>query len=242
MNIVLPYYPRENDIELKYCLRSIEKYCKGGGYICIVGDYLPEWIDKLNVKHLASGGVFDKSTHEQNIYQKLYYVCKTVLPIGSDFALWNCDFFLTKEVDITDYPNYYANNLKEVVEGRLKYDGYALSVKNTIEALELNCKPILNFDIHCPMIFNSAKFIEVMDKYDWAGKRMGFVIKSLYANTLRLPVAYMPDCKIGEKLTTESIEKQIGDRHIFSIHPAGLTKAMIEYLDKLYPEKSVFEK
>lgn len=242
MNIVLPYYPRENDIELKYCLRSIEKYCNWYEDIFIVGDCLPEWINRGYVDHVSSNGIFDKSTHEQNIYQKLYYVCKTVLPIGSDFALWNCDFFLTEDIDIGNYPNYCANNLKQIIEGRQKYDGYALSVKNTIEALERNGKPILNYDIHCPMIFNSAKFIEVMDKYDWTNKRMGFVIKSLYANTLRLPAAYMPDCKIGEKLTTQSIEKQIGDRHIFSIHPAGLTKAMIEYLDKLYPEKSVFEK
>lgn len=242
MNIVLPYYPRENDIELKYCLRSIDRYCKGVTTIFIMGDYLPEWIDKSNVKHFASGGVFDKSTHEQNIYQKLYCASKIALLIGLDFALWNCDFFLTKEIDINSYPNYYSGGLNEIVEGRQKYDGYALSVKNTIEALERNGCSTMNFDIHCPMIFNSAKFIEIMDKYDWAGNRMGFVIKSLYANTLRLHATYMADCKIGEKLTTESIEKQIGDRHIFSIHPAGLTKAMIEYLENLYPEKSVFEK
>jgi hypothetical protein len=154
---------------------------------------------------------------------------------------WNDDFFLTQDVNALSYPNYYNTSFYSSMEGRFKKNGmdpYVREMTNTYNLFE--DKTILHYDIHCPIIYNKEHFELIVASENWK-IRDGYVIKSLYANSIPVKGVHMDDCKINYPLTYDGIQNKIEDRHIFSIGDKGINQAMLNILGELYPDKSKYE-
>lgn len=238
IDLLIPYrsVPSTNDFELRYSLRSIEKYCKGMDKVIIIGNK-PSFV--TNVCHIGNNRMFSQF-HENNICEKTIFACSHT-GLSDNFLFWNDDFFLTKEIDAETYPYYQCGDLNDLLETRIHQgDGYRQSILNTITALQRRGKRTLNYDLHCPIIYNKAKFIEIMQDVDWSVSN-GYVIKSLYANMVGVENQFMSDNKINSDITDKEFEKIISTRHIFSIGERGLTDELKGRIEKLYPTKSKFE-
>lgn len=229
MDIVIPLgkqSPYQNK-ELRYCLRLIEKHLKNYRNIYIVGE-LPNWL--TNVIHIPAS---DTSSHEVNIKNKILIACEHP-DISEDFIFFNDDHFLIKDVDALTYPYYYCDDLHRKVIGAM----YRQSCNNTRNILEHNNLPILHYDIHAPIIYNKSMFKKIMEAYDW-NVRSGYIIKSLYCNTLKVMGEVMTDLKVNTPVDQFALQSSLIGRHVFSCGDSGFPSCD-KYLNEI-TKKSKYE-
>ena len=83
--------------------------------------------------------------------------------------------------------------------------------------------------------------MEVMTAYSWE-QAYGYVVKSLYCNTLGIKGEYMVDLKINERLKCAELEKAVAGRPFFSTGESANGAELGTFLQYLYRNKSKFEK
>jgi len=210
---------RWDNNEIRYSLRSLEKHLTGFRNVWVIGED-----PKLNVNHIPMEDPTD--IPDTNIMLKLTTACN-VSDISEDFLYVNDDHFLLDHYLAPEFPYYYFNTLKHRIE-RYTFGEYIKRCKNTLNYLTENNLPIKYFDIHTPIIYNKKLFIEhVYNKW-----KEPCVIKSMYANSLRIEGVEMKDNKIHTHPRTS-------DR-IFSTLPK-VTAHVQRWLDRKFPDKSRFE-
>ncbi len=215
--------------ELRYSIRSVVKNLKGFGNIVVVGTK-PSW---LNVKHIPAND--SGRTAQESVYIKL----KKALPeISEDFLFFNDDYYLLKNFQAAKFPFFYKETLEEFLQRRKTRDSYKMAVENTFKALSEKNLPTLNFENHAPMLINKTKFQEVMAGYSWS--TFGFVIKSLYANTLKIKGTFEHDMKINYPFTVEELKAMTSERKYFSSDKL-LPTNLKAFITELYPANSKYE-
>jgi len=220
--------------ELKYSLRSLERYGRNYGKVYLVGDKAPYLNDKIIHIEKADDSTYAK---ERRIYEKLLLACQTK-DISNPFIFFNDDFFLTKEIDLSKIGYYFNRSLEDKLNLMQTKGQYWRAMNNTREALISKGLPTTHFDIHYPMKYYKDKFIEIMTEYDW-DIRCGYVIKSLYANTLKIRGIEREDRKIHHTHNKKEIREYVEASDIFSTN--DITRAMAETLSHLYSEKCSYE-
>lgn len=235
IDIVIPFGDgsENGDLELKYCLRSIEKHVKNYGTIFIIGKD-PNFTNPLHVKVVPMEDVFRNPA--RNIMSKIYKACR-ILEVSDNFLMFNDDFFVVKDINAETYPFYYENTL----DHPRVFGDYTPHVKATTQALLSKNLPIKDFDLHKPIIFNKTSFLEVMDQYTW-DRPHGLILKSLYCNTLGKVGEPTQDAKLRYQFGEDYIKNFIAKTDVFSVADAAITPELIKVLEELYPEKSKFEK
>ncbi len=213
---------RWGDNELRYSLRSIEKHLKNYRNIYLIG-YKPDWIQ--NVIHIEAKD--DNPIPDNNILNKLYKACDHP-DISDSFLFFNDDHFLLQDFDAPNFPYFYWATLKTFLRNRK--DGYGMRVRNTMKYLVGNGKPEKHFDIHYPIIYEKAKFKPCFEKLPVTYH--GYVIKSIYANTLEIGGASIPDCKYTTPPNSVNI--------CFSTHPKP-SPIVCKWLEERFPDKSRYE-
>lgn len=246
--------PWDNN-ELRYSLRSVEKYLKGYNNIFIVGS-APLFIfpsiedDSTCCLSFTGGPVIHWIKHEDNmnltkerrIMEKVKFACEQEV-ISDNFLFMNDDMFFLNPINANEFPNYYKGTLLNSARKRSE-DRYKRALMNAHNHLTKAGHTALNFDTHAPIIYNKKNFLEVMNCVNWetlTAKRDGYVVKSLYANSLKLEGVFQPDCKIDQPMMPKLIRDKIVDRDFFSVGDHGLTDEMKKILDELYPEPSIWE-
>lgn len=223
-----------NDDELRYSLRSVEKHLSNFGKVYIIGK-LPSFLK--DVIHIPYDDV-DRSK-ETNIYKKVLRACQDET-ISDQFLFLNDDHFFLQDLDAPTFPYFYKNDLVVTLQRLPHYNLYSKSVLRTAQELQQLGLPTNNFDTHTPIIYDKHKFIEVMTKYDWTN-RYGFVVKSLYGNSLKIEGVREPDCKLNYEASKEQIYNVIRDRKVWSIGNKAVCSNLVEVLKELYPNPSRWE-
>jgi hypothetical protein len=223
-----------NDNELRYCLRAVDKYAKDIGNVYLIGRK-PSWV--RNVNHIHVTDTPGPENKERNICNKVLAACNDAR-ITPEFIFMNDDHFLLSE--IPPLPFYYQQNLEASLVRRQIQDQYWNALNNTHRALVKEGFRTVNFDIHCPIIYDKEAFKQVMAMYDWTIP-CGYVIKSLYCNTLEVTGMLEMDLKIKHRLNCFQLEALTKDRKFFSIDDMAICADMTTYLDYLYPDKSRYE-
>jgi hypothetical protein len=220
--------------ELKYSLRSVEKYVTGFRNIYLIG-FKPPFINDKIIHVMQE----DHPYHckERRIMEKFLFAC-SIPGISDKFLMFNDDYFFTKPVDATKIPFYNKGNLYNSFIKRKPGNLYRQSLENTYNALTEKEFETRHFDVHYPMYYDKKKFPEVMAMYDW-NIRAGYVVKSLYANSLKIKGAYRADCKIQKSHDKKEVLERIKDTDMFST--AEISRAIITILNDFYPDKCSYE-
>jgi hypothetical protein len=241
MDIVIPFRsdlsPWQNN-ELRYALRSFEKHLKGIKHVWLIGNG-PEWIsERVKIMHHPDRWQHNK---DANIFEKMLAVAKNT-EISDPFLFANDDHFLLKNTRAREIPNYYHNTLIEKVNASKKVipDYPAKCLRTGIELTKLG-KPILNYDIHVPMLMYKSQVIESLSSVDYKTEGVGLVMKSVYGNFFPFPSKPLEDCKIDKPESWQRIQERTAGRFCFSVGDRGLNLQMREYLNQLFPTKSSFE-
>jgi hypothetical protein len=212
-----------NNMELRYCLRGIEKHLTGYRNIWIIGER-PEWLQNINhIPHTDESSVSDR-----NIYEKLRAACSHP-DISDTYLMMNDDHFLLWHFDITTFPNYYMSTLEKYANRR--NDGYGQRCQNTLHYLKENGHAIKHFDIHYPILYNKKAFLDTVGQMPWG--EQSFIIKSAYANMNKVSgTEVKEDSKITYLPTNQPV---------FSTYP-HVKHAIQRFLKEQFPTPSRYEK
>lgn len=231
IDIVIPFCPGKNDsVELRFALRSIEKHLSGVQDVWIIGEP-PVWI--RNVKVLSYGDSPRAQDHEKNIFDKLMlaYNCED---ISETFIMAHDDHILLRDYIAPDFP-YYSH--RTLLQGAQANSGsYRTTLIHTEKLLRRMLLPTFDFDCHCPIVFNKQRFKDAFFNVVW--KDYGFAVKSLYCNYHEIEAVPCVDLKLsGRKL--RDIQQAIIGREWFSTGSSNETIQV--FLSGLLPHKSRFE-
>ena len=230
MDIVIPLGTgsRWQNNELRFALRSIEKYLTGYDKIFIIGE-CPSYLQ--NIVHIIS---FDfTGRKEYSIFNKIMKAVKDER-CSDYFVFWNDDIFLIDDLHTSDFKFWYEGTLQSKYEQ--SHGHYKAAIRSVMDIHHPNSEYT---DIHTPIIYNKEKFIKNVAAEDWIRE---YVIKSLYTSAMLASFEPMPDLKINKAMTYYEIKALIKDRLFFSIGTYGVCPPMTKVLTELFPDKSKYEK
>lgn len=220
--------------ELRFSLRSIEVYLSGVNNIFIVGQK-PKWL--TNVIHLPFQDLFP--CKERNIMLKVARACGHP-DLSTEFLHLHDDHFCCFPQQADEIPYWHGGSLERTANSVKPGNHWRDAVLNTHKVLKERGLTTDNFDLHYPMIFNKVFYPPTMDSYNWKEPR-GYVVKSLYANSLKIKGVRSPDLKINDRLSYGSIFQRLSGRKWYSIGNGGLSGDFKKFLLAFYPEPSKYE-
>lgn len=225
-------------IELRYSIRSLVKHLIGLNRIFIVG-HCPAFLK--DVIHIPVGDPH-KHNAARNIYEKILAACNDER-VSEDFFCISDDHILNRRYSIDSFPVYYDEvyHTLPLLNARIgTKNDYKPYVESTIKALEARGFPLVNYNVHTPMIYSKTVFKTFMSDYDW-NTRKGYITKSLYANSLRLGAMQFKDCKIKSPKTATALDIIINNAQIFSTNEQSMNEPMKAKLQQMFPDPVKFE-
>lgn len=227
--------------EIRYSLRSLDKYGKNVGRIFIATPRLPEFINQNEITWIPSQDPTDRNHKniQSKIEEAIYHS-----EISDDFLLSSDDHFFIRETDFDNYPYYHKGNLpSKLKEGR--DNGYWQSLVQTRKILEDFDLPVYSTNPHCNTHYNRLVYIENQAIFDagWntkTGTETNCIMGNLLIERGARYTKYR-DVKIYHIQDRDDLLRQIGENHCFSIADSSLEEGMAAFLKETYPNKSKYE-
>ena len=234
-----------NNLELRYSLRSLEKYVHNYQTVYIVGEK-PGWINWEKEADESAGKIihipykeFTGSDRAHNVVCKLFTACE-MPELTEDFLLMNDDFFFVCTRDAVTYPNYYKGEIKDTITTHRNFH-YKRRLQMTYDELKARGFGTRDFGIHLPVIINKTAFPYILGEFEFSAEKT-YSFRCLYGNLRILEATYLTDVKIYTALKTpEQIESKASYRDCISINDASLNDAMKIFLQNKFPEPSPYE-
>lgn len=233
VDIVIPLNNRstQHNLELRYCLRSIEQHLTGVGNVFIIGHY-PEWVSD-NVINIPANEDPRNRFRDRNIMNKMLMACKDER-VSDDFLMVHDDHFLLADYEAGAFPYYHCGHMVPGI------GQYGLTKANTISLLCHDGEAINNYDCHCPIVFNKQLFKRVAQN-DWS-KWYGYCLKTLYCVMNGIEGEYSDDSKLRMQFLYNEIRGHIAGRKWFSIGDRCFREGgMLDVLNELYNKPSKYE-
>jgi len=230
MNIYIPYSINRDIFkgeELKFAIRSIEKYLTGWEDIFLIGT-APDWFPQEKV--IYASDIPNKK--EESIYKKMLIAAEREK--DRLFVMWHDDHFLLKKLKCLEVYYWHDGPLKEYKNGSARYQE---AVNNTLQVYP----DALNFDVHAPIVL-APKVLRDLDIM----KNGEMCFKTSYCEYLGVTGPKMEDLKLNNWLPKEEIKILIEGRLFFStgtLYSIETGKeSVLELLKELYPKPSKFER
>lgn len=200
--------------ELKYSLRSIEKYLPACE-VLIIGDMIPEWITNVTQIHLPDVPGRKQWSIRRKILAALEY--------ADEILFMNDDIYFLQPATI--FPYYFHGMLKNYSES---------GTQQLVKDLTRLHKPLKHFDGHMPIIYKQD-FKEASKHFtEWC------IIKSLYCNYFEIEGEFIADCKIFKAANSNDVRNFIKDKSCLSTGMYSVHRAL-SVLQELFPQKSKYE-
>lgn len=228
MDVVIPLGAGSihQNVELRFALRSIEKYVLHDKVV-IIGEKPPFL---KNVIHIRANDISGPSAKERNIFRKILEAISDDR-VSENFMFANDDHYLLKK---WKNENLFWGTIEQKLNARTGHQPYKITVANTLKVA-----PGLWWDIHCPIVYNKHRFLETVGRLRWQTP-WGFAIKSAYANLNGLDGIQQKDLKISKPLSEAEIWTMLENRTFFSSGNT-INNALLKVLNSLYPQKSNYE-
>lgn len=229
------------DNELRYSLRSLEKYFEDIGDVWIVGAK-PPWLQNIN--HIPFPHNY-RSNKDANLISAMIRVCLEK-ELSTNFVFMNDDQCLLSPMKKEDFKPYYIRDLSKTVEW--EETRWQRRLKRTFEKLQSENKPGYHLDAHIPDMYDKTKCPEVMLNYDY-GTDNGYTINTLYLNNCLKESELDPALQVnsvraafGKSLDDESAIRDIMTGKKFLMYnDVGLTPSLKKIMVDLFPIPSKFE-
>lgn len=235
MDLVYTLGPGSNwdNNEIRYSLRSVEKYLNIDR-VFIIGEACEFLKDVTYIPLIQQ----TRSAHQKqfNIYVKIVKACYAA-DISENFIHIDDDHFFLRPVKEINY--YHCGNLYKSWDFN-PMPSYRQTLMNTYNELIRRGLPTLDFNIHCPIVYNKKLFLEKVCKFPW-NMYHGFTLQSLYCNSLKIEGQCGVDCKVRTPYCIDDLREITAFKDLFSVGDDGLNDSMKNYLQELYPEPSRWE-
>lgn len=216
MTVAYPLKKQKDYSELKFSLRSLDKFLPKPYEVLIIGDKLPDWIN--NVTQIRVGDTLSKKQ------LTIKYKIMAALIKSNEILFMNDDVMLTQEQD--DFPYYFHGDLVSVGES-----GARVLRKQLVE----KGKPTKNFDGHYPLIYRPC-FFDIMENFT-----EDVVVKSAYCNWLEIEGVQIADNKFLNEKSEDEVKRFIKNRS--SISTGVLSWPRVKpVVEEMFKGKSIYER
>ncbi|MBO7736059.1 MAG: hypothetical protein J6S67_26045 [Methanobrevibacter sp.] len=220
------------DEEMKYSLRSLEKYVSDYGRVFITGDR-PLFVNKDKVVHTLEQ---DIGVPTINHWWKVRQTIKNT-DISQRFVLMYDDIFFVKPTKLENYPAYHKGKLEDKT-----FEGfYRKSCGMAYYWLNEHGYETKDYELHIPFVYDRDKFLELDKIFDKIkDKQDGMVVRSIYGNMFESDSPLRKDIKIRK--SDVGVEQVIGDADCFSVSDWVFCNNVHPWLKAHFKERSIFEK
>lgn len=215
MIVMYPLKNQRDYTELRYSLRSIEKFLPHDEVV-IVAENIPDWIVNITWVKVA-----DIPNRKQWSIRKKILVA---LEYSEEIFFMNDDIYLLRPM--IEIPFYYRGSLK----------GYAESGAKPLQLqLEAMDKSIKNFDIHYPIMYNKYFFNQASESFT-----ENIIIKSMYGNYHNIIGEEISDCKVHNQKSAQLVKQFMYGKPCLSNSQYSL-RIVLPVLQDLFPNPSKYE-
>lgn len=207
----------ERNEELRYSLRSLANLAHGA--VWCVG-YKPAWVD----------AGFVPTERIVPRFHNAINALRTACEVTPEFVLMDDDFYITEP--IAEVPANHHGTLEQRAQ-TAHGTGYRDSLSATAKYLARHGKPALNYELHQPILIDSARMADVLDATK--DQSTPLQARSLYANWWGIPSTEAEDCKVRAK--TDPLPAGP-----FLSTEDGAFSAVRPYLQSFFPDPSPYER
>ena len=235
-----------NNNELRYSLRSIEKYGKNVGKVYVAG-YCPEWLSDEVIKvpfeqPYSHPDIIEK--HINRLSTTLFVVDNT--DISDEFLISMDDHFYIKETDFNNYP-YYAKIVKGSTDlgAKNSLSRYGRFILNTGKFLKSLNLPTYYFCLHRNMHLSKKIINECRDTLNRIIKNkieceeLAFIL-NYWVNKEHFNITPVKDIKI--KLVKDWNKVNPDNTEVFSTSDFESGSKLDILIQNLFPDKCKYEK
>lgn len=236
-DIVIPLAEKgaHDNLELRYALRSIEKYARNYRDIIIVGNNVPSWLQ--NVKIISS--VEDSSRKNITLFRKRL---AAAMESDADYKLYWCDdYVFLKMMHVKSIPA--LKNGKDLLD----YSGSRVwhrCLKAAGEALKTHGKTTFDCESHTPSLNERRKFIRLAEIFQKERETdPGMTVCALYHNYYGSRMLPMDKIKatFEKKVEIAEVKEKTKGRIFLGYDDKGFESGVKDFLAEKFPEKSQYE-
>ena len=216
--------------ELRYSLRSLERYFPNMARVFIVG-HKPDWL--TNVIHLPAEDRHRKNK-DANIIDKVLLACRS--GVSPTFLRLSDDQCLLQPWD--GLVAYHFGHAPDRGGGK-----WWRRMRRTCEYLRSRGRPTWFYDTHAPAPVDRETFLRVATEADYQTPP-GLCINTLYFNSIEIPREHIGSRKAAFHRPTALRwlrEKAVG-KVFLGYSEGGTNDAMKQFLQEQFPTPSRFEK
>lgn len=232
--------------ELKYSLRSIEKFGKNVRNVYVAG-YCPEWLND-NVHKVPVKQIYEKPS---NIVEKHINMLATILyvvdntDISDEFLVSMDDHFYIREVDFDNYP-VYAKIVRgdTKLKSRIPINNYGRFIEATKRLLESLGLPTQFFTLHRNMhasrktIKHCRHILDRIIREKISCEHMAFMLNYQYSLQ---PFEFVPIKDVKVKNAEQWFRVNPEQTEVFSTYDFEEGSDLDNLIKGLYPTKSKYE-
>ena len=227
--VILPYVPPAFDSldTVGLALRSIRRFFPEEYRVSAVGHKPEDVDDDDNVKwiELPERG----SSPHTDMVRRILFALQQDAKMPDEFILWHDDMMAVREFTMEELRQPRATS--SVILSSEGSDNYYLNdMHYTLEELRKEgITYIYNYTIHCPVVYDTRKFMELVERFDLTGRGLDF--EMLYFNEQCRNPQVFDDGGNGWRMMMDDLRKPAFDRVTF----IGLNNRFNnrEYLDDL---------
>lgn len=234
-DIVIPLSgesPFENE-ELRFALRSVEKFVQDLGTVWILSDCAPDWLQNVRILPVPDR---NKHNKDANLFDKLIFAAK--MPEVSDTFVFLSDdqaFLATFRAEKAQTV-YNSRGRRFFASSDFKWHRRMAATFELLATRGIDLPH--NFDAHVPVVYRKRDF-QVLDGIDYAALP-GYCINTLLCGLLgrrgEIPQAMVKAHAEGKTKSVDFTGK------LFAGYNNGGFPLMRQKLAELFPAKSSFEK
>jgi hypothetical protein len=224
-----------NNFELRFALRSIERYLKDYRKIWIVSEHMPEGFHEYGYIPCQ-----DKYPRKQmNIHNAIVSAFQTS-EVADDIIFWADDNVLLAPLAVADLPVAFRKDNLLIYAKQENSRVWHRSLGQTGEALQSRGYSDTNFEAHIPVRFNRQKYLALESEFDFFSG-VGLCYISLYFNRYEVQDSvYMRQVKAtaeGKHFSADNLARRL----FLGYNDDGLSAGVADYLPKRFSERSRYE-
>jgi len=241
VDIVFPlrtFSAHEDNLELRYALRSIEKYLTGYRNIIVVSKAAPSWLRNVTV----IDNFDDSQRKEVNFFAAILAAAEQS---DADFIqVWCDDFAVLRELDAGKV--LPLSNGRDLTGNPGGSSDWQRRLKLTADALSKRDKPTMNFESHTPGMFERQKFIALTEEFK--SERLtapGITCYSLYHNyygSRTLPMNTFKATFENNAGGIDAVRDRCDGKFYLGYNDKGFDSGVKAFLEQMFSKPSQYER
>ena len=228
--------------ELRFSLRSIEKFGINVGKIFIVGE-LPDFLSGEDIIHIKADDIFNPQVNaDGNIIHKVLAACADNR-LSEDFLFINDDHILLKPTVLKEIPNFHKGDMRTFPDSYWTINHWRKRLKNTMDILIEKGASTLHFDCHTPIVINRKAFTDMISHFNYQ-EGIGFTMKSIYGNYLEPEnnkLLTNEKKTVFKGLDEAQLNSRLLDCSFLAFNDSGLNQHLKIFLYQEFPDASRWE-